>query len=211
MKNNEFIETIGALIQKHASINGYKYPSAIIAQAILESGHGKSLLASKYHNYFGLKCGSSWRGKSVNMSTKEEYASGTLTNIRDNFRVYDTMEQGVKGYFEFIGCSRYSNLKNATSSKNYLQLIKNDGYATNSKYVESVYNIVTKYNLTRFDEERDGNMTIRDINKHLSGNEIITLLAKEVIKGKYGSGETRKKKLGKLYNLIQTKVNEIQK
>ena len=142
MKNNEFIETIGALIQKHTFTNGYKYPSAIIAQAILESGHGKTLLASKYHNYFGLKCGNSWHGKSVNMSTKEEYTPGTLTNIRDNFRVYDTMEQGVKGYFEFIGCSRYSNLKNATSSKNYLQLIKNDGYATSSKYVESVYNVV---------------------------------------------------------------------
>lgn len=211
MKNNEFIETIGALIQKHAFANGYKYPSAIIGQAILESGYGKTLLACKYHNYFGLKCGSSWHGKSVNMATKEEYTRGTLTNIRDNFRVYDTMEQGVKGYFEFIDCSRYSNLKGATSSKNYLQLIKSDGYATSSKYIDSVYNVVTKYNLTRFDKERVNNMTRTDINKHLSGNDIITLLAKEVIKGKYGSGETRKKKLGKLYNLVQSKVNEIQK
>lgn len=209
MTNNEFIETIGALMQKHALANGYKYPSAIIGQAILESGWGKSLLASKYHNYFGLKCGSSWRGKSVNMSTKEEYTRGTLTNIRDNFRVFDTMEDGVKGYFEFIGYSRYSNLKSATSSKNYLQLIKSDGYATSSTYVDNVYNVVTKYNLTRFDKERVDNMTNADIKKHLSGNEIITLLAKEVIKCEYGNGNERKERLGCLYSLVQKKVNEL--
>lgn len=209
MTNNEFIETIGALIQKHAFANGYKYPSAIIGQAILESGWGKSLLASKYHNYFGLKCGSSWRGKSVNMTTKEEYTRGTLTNIRDNFRVYDTMEDGVKGYFEFIGYSRYSNLTSATSSKNYLQLIKSDGYATSSTYVDNVYNVVTKYNLTKFDKERVDNMTSTDIKKHLSGNEIITLLAKEVIKGEYGNGNERKERLGCLYSLVQKEVNKM--
>ena len=209
MTNNEFIETIGALIQKHAFANGYKYPSAIIGQAILESGLGKSLLASKYHNYFGLKCGSSWRGKSVNMTTKEEYTRGTLTNIRDNFRVFDTMEDGVKGYFEFIGYSRYSNLKSATSSKNYLQLIKSDGYATSSTYVDNVYNVVTKYNLTKFDKERVGNMTSTDIKKHLSGNEIIKLLAKEVIKGEYGNGNERKERLGCLYSLVQKEINKM--
>lgn len=209
MTNNEFIETIGALIQKHAFANGYKYPSAIIGQAILESGWGKSLLASKYNNYFGLKCGSSWCGKSVNMTTKEEYTRGTLTNIRDNFRVYDTMEDGVKGYFEFIGYSRYSNLKSATSSKNYLQLIKSDGYATSSTYVVNVYNVVTKYNLTKFDKERVDNMTSTDIKKHLSGNEIITLLAKEVIKGEYGNGNERKERLGCLYSLVQKEVNKM--
>lgn len=204
MTNNEFIETIGVLIQKHAHANGYKYPSAIIAQAILESGWGRSGLA-KYHNYFGLKCGSSWCGGSVNMATKEEYTTGTLTNIRDNFRTYSTMENGVKGYFEFIKYSRYSNLKSATSSKNYLQLIKQDGYATSSNYVDNVYNVVTKYNLERFD-----NMTSETItNNILSGSEIISILAKEVIQGKYGNGNERREKLGELYGCVQEEVNRI--
>lgn len=209
MTNNEFIETIGTLIQKHAFARGYKYPSAIIGQAILESGWGKSLLASKYHNYFGLKCGGSWRGKSVNMQTQEEYERGTLTTIRDNFRVYDTMEQGVIGYFEFINYSRYNNLKSATSSRNYLELIRKDGYATSSKYVDNVYKLVDNYNLTRFDKERVDNMTTTDIKKHLNGNEIIDLLAKEVIKGCYGNGSERKEKLGCLYSLVQERVNKL--
>lgn len=45
------------------------------------------------------------------MRTQEEYREGTLTSIRDNFRVFDSMEEGVKGYFEFIQLERYRNLQ----------------------------------------------------------------------------------------------------
>lgn len=45
------------------------------------------------------------------MRTQEEYREGTLTSIRDNFRVFDSMEEGVKGYFEFIQLERYRNLR----------------------------------------------------------------------------------------------------
>ena len=52
MSKQEFITKIAALVQKHASAYGIKCPSAVIAQAILESGYGESILAAKYHNYF---------------------------------------------------------------------------------------------------------------------------------------------------------------
>ena len=93
---SDFIKTIAPVIQKYAVIYGYKYPSAIIAQACLESNYGQSQLAAKDFNYFGMKCGSSWTGASVNYKTKEEYTPGTLTDIRDNFRKYPNMEEGVK-------------------------------------------------------------------------------------------------------------------
>lgn len=206
MNTNEFIDLIGDTIKRVTLERGYKYPSSVIAQAVIESGNGNSLLAKKYHNYFGLKCGSGWNGKSVNMQTKEEYTSGTLTTIRDNFRVYDDMESGVKGYFDFIQYPRYNNLKKATSSRNYLELLKQDGYATSSKYVNNVYNIVKKYNL----EKRFDNMTSHTITeKQLTGDKIITILAKEVINGKYGNGVERKKQLGCLYDLVQKKINEM--
>ena len=98
-KQQRFIEDIAKHVQKYAKAYGILVHSPIIAQAILESGWGESKLASKYHNYFGMKCGTTWKGKSVNMETKEEYTPGTLTTIKDNFRVYDSMEEGVKGYF----------------------------------------------------------------------------------------------------------------
>lgn len=151
MSNQEFITDIAACVQKYAASYGILIHSPIIAQAILESGWGKSKLAATYHNYFGLKCGTKWTGKSVNLSTQEEYTAGTLSTIKDNFRVFDSMEEGVKGYFEFIQLARYQNLKGITDPKTYLETIKADGYATSSTYVQNTYTLVSQYNLTQYD------------------------------------------------------------
>lgn len=216
MTHKEFIEVIAKYVIKYANDYGIKVHSPIIAQAILESGWGGSTLASKYNNFFGLKCGGSWKGKSVNMATKEEYTVGTLTDIRANFRVYDNIEDGVKGYFEFINYSRYSNLKGVTNPEEYCRLIKADGYATSSTYVTNLMRVIRDNNLTRFDgtqenvEKEKEDMVSGDIvGTQLTGAEIIELLAKEVIKGRYGNGNERKKKLGELYPIIQKRVNEL--
>lgn len=148
----QFVIQVANYVRKYAPQYGIKVYSPIIAQAIHESGWGESSLSAKYHNYFGLKCGTLWRGKSVNLSTKEEYSAGTLTTIRSNFRVYDNMEEGVKGYFEFIQLSRYANLKGVTNPRQYLQNIKNDGYATGSQYVDHTMALINLYNLTQFDK-----------------------------------------------------------
>lgn len=216
MTHKEFIEVIAKYVIKYANDYGIKVHSPIIAQAILESGWGGSTLASKYNNFFGLKCGGSWKGKSVNMATKEEYTVGTLTDIRANFRVYDSIEDGVKGYFEFINYSRYSNLKGVTNPEEYCRLIKADGYATSSTYVTNLMRVIRDNNLTRFDgtqenvEKENEDMVSGDIvGTQLTGAEIIELLAKEVIKGRYGNGNERKKKLGDLYPIVQKRVNEL--
>ena len=151
MTHQEFIQSIAYYVQKYAPQYGIKVCSPIIAQAILESGWGDSKLAAQYHNYFGLTCSIGWTGKSVNMATWEEYTPGVKTNITQNFRVYDNMGDGVKGYFDFIQYPRYKNLKGVTDPKKYLELIKADGYATASNYVSAVYNIVTGYHLTQYD------------------------------------------------------------
>lgn len=152
----DFIAKIAPLIQKEAKARGYQVCSPVIAQACCESRYGFSGLA-KYGNYFGLKCGSSWKGASVNMATKEEYTVGTLTSIRDNFRVYMTadgqpdMEQGVKGYYDFISTKRYANLKSATTPREYLERIKADNFATSSTYVNTNMNYILKHDLTKWD------------------------------------------------------------
>lgn len=217
MTNSEFIEQIATYVKKYAYLYGIEVHSPIIAQAILESGWGKSSLASKYHNYFGLKCGGAWKGKSVNMQTSEEYEVGVHTQIRDNFRVFDDMESGVKGYFDFINYSRYANLKGVTDPEEYCRRIKADGYATSSRYVDSLLRVIRENNLTRFDtdveepKKEDGD----DMRKEeltgdiLTGAEIIEILAKRVIKGDYGNGQERREKLGDLYSVVQSRVNEL--
>lgn len=163
MNKQEFITKIAGYVKKYANSYGIKVHSPIIAQAILESGWGESRLASQYHNYFGLKCGTKWTGKSVNMTTQEEYQPGTMTTIKDNFRVYDNMEEGVKGYFEFIQLARYQNLKGITDPKKYLETIKADGYATSSSYVTNTYKLIEQYKLTQYDTEGGSDMSKPDV------------------------------------------------
>lgn len=153
MTKQEFIDSIAKYVRKYAKQYGICIVSPAITQAILESGWGQSKLAAQYHNYFGLKCGTKWTGKSVNMATKEEYKPGVLTDIRDNFRVFDSMEDGVKGYFEFIQLERYHNLRGITDPKKYFETIIKDGYATSSTYVENCMTLLNQYKLTQYDKE----------------------------------------------------------
>lgn len=193
-----FIARIAPIIQEEAKARGYKVCSPIIAQACIESGFDTSLLSSKFFNYFGMKCGSSWKGKSINMKTKEEINSA-LVSIRDNFRVYPDMASGVKGYFDFINTKRYANLKTAETPEEYLKRIKADGYATSSSYVNTNMNCIRKYDLEKWDWEKPQEKSVDEI-------------AKEVIAGKWGNGATRKQLLraaGYNPSIIQERVNEI--
>lgn len=210
MDKEMFIQKVAEKVRKYAPLYGICVHSPIIAQAIIESGWGKSGLASKYHNYFGLKCGGSWKGGSVNMATKEEYKPGVVTNIRDNFRTYEDFDAGIRGYFEFINTRRYANLKGVKNPEEYLRRIKADGYATNSKYVDNIMRVIRDNKLTRFDGNGDGDMKKEELTgKVLSGKEIIDILAKRVVAGDYDTGVDRKKKLGDLYPIVQKRVNEL--
>lgn len=160
-KVEDFIDKIAPLIQHEAIVRGYRVCSTVIAQAIIESRYGESGLA-KYHNYFGLKAGKYWKGGVVNLKTKEEYTVGTLTTIVDGFRTYPTMEDGVKGYYDFISTPRYSggspnyaagDLRRANNYIEYAERLKLDGYATSSTYVKTLCNTVKKYNLEKYDSE----------------------------------------------------------
>lgn len=163
-KVEEFINTIAPLIVEEGKKRGYSVFSTVIAQAIIESNSGKSVLGYKYHNYFGMKCGSRWKGKSVNLKTKEEYTVGTLTTIKDNFRVYDSMEEGVKGYYDFISTKRYANLKESKTYEDYAEKLKSDGYATSSKYVNTLCTTVIAHNLIKYDSFFNFNDEVTDNN-----------------------------------------------
>ena len=151
-QRTEFIEQIAPIIQTYAAAYGYAYPSAIIAQACIESAFGTSSLAWKYHNYFGIKWYKNCGRNAVNLKTNEEYTPGILTGITAGFMVGSSMEDGVAMYFQFLARNnRYANLKNATGARNYCELIKADGYATSSTYVSTLLNCITQYNLTKYD------------------------------------------------------------
>ena len=185
----QFINYIAPMIRAEAKRRGFKICSTIIAQAIIEGAAGTSTLAKTYHNHFGMKCGKSWKGKSVNLKTKEEYTVGTLVTIKDNFRVYDSDEAGVSGYFDFVSASRYANLKEALTYKQYAEFLKADGYATSSSYIQTLCNTVTKYDLTRWDESEEvpqhiqKRRTIKWTLPMMQGSEVVIIQRILVSKG----------------------------
>lgn len=136
------IKELEQYVRKYAKEYGYAFPEMIVAQACHEcgitGGELKSGLAKKANNFWGMKCGSSWKGKSVNMKTQEYYnGSSNPTTIRDNFRAYDSVEEGVKGYFQFIQKTRYANLKTASTPEDYIRKIAADGWATGPNYANA--------------------------------------------------------------------------
>lgn len=147
----EFVSAVGPIISTYALRNGYKFPSAIIAQAIHESGV-TSKLATQYHNYWGMKVGTTYSGPSVNLKT-QEYVKGTYINCQANWRAYSSIEEGVKGYFDFLKMKRYQNLKNCVSPENYIVTIVTDGWCTSplEKYYNSCLKYINDYDLRKYD------------------------------------------------------------
>lgn len=208
---SKFVETIAPLIVAEGKRRGYSVYSTAIAQAVIESNYGQSKLSADYNNFFGLKCGSKWKGKSVNMKTKEEYKVGTLTTIKDNFRVYDSIEEGVAGYYDFISTKRYANLKEALTPLQYAQFLKADGYATSSSYVNTLYNCVCKLGLARYDAGVAALIkpSVQPVDEKARDLKVV---AQEVIMGLYGNGNERKRKLaaaGYDYKEVQKLVNQM--
>ena len=204
IQKSKFVETIAPLIVEEGKKRGYKVFSTAIAQAVIESNYGQSKLSAGYNNFFGLKCGSKWKGKSVNMKTKEEYSVGTLTTIKDNFRAYDSVEEGVKGYYDFISTKRYANLKEALTPLQYAQFLKADGYATSSSYVNTLFSTVQKLGLARYDN------AVAELIKTEKTEKNIDYLVDEVIRGLWGNGAERKRRLaaaGYDYATVQKEVN----
>ena len=158
MTKEQFIKTITAAVKKIAPGFGIKVYSPIIAQACLESAYGTSSKA-KHNNFFGLKYRegrvSCHSGTFVDDSS-EQLANGSYVPITDQWYAFDTVEAGIRGYFQFISTPRYKNLIGVSSPKKYLKLIKADGYATSLNYVDNVYNVIISNNLQRFDKNNSG-------------------------------------------------------
>ena len=117
----------------------------LLGQSILETSSGKSLLSSKYNNYFGIKANKAWKGRTVNMKTGEVF-NGKSVTINSDFRVYDSFLDSAKDYIKFLQTNpRYTKygVFKAKDYKEQVQAIKNAGYATGTNYVSAVLKIVS--------------------------------------------------------------------
>ena len=126
----------------------YKIPASItLAQGLLESGNGKSELAKKSNNHFGIKCHSSWKGK---RTYHDDDAKGEC------FRVYDSPAESYRDHSIFLANGqRYAFLFDLkiTDYKGWAKGLKKAGYATLPVYANVLINLIETYDLTQYDQK----------------------------------------------------------
>lgn len=124
----------------------YKIPASItLAQGILESGSGKSDLAEKANNHFGIKCPGDYSGKGF-------YKDDDKRN--ECFRVYKNADESFRDHSIFLTKPRYSELfkLSETDYKGWAKGLKKAGYATNSKYPQLLIEIIEQNKLYEYDK-----------------------------------------------------------
>lgn len=126
----------------------------MIAQAIIESGNGNSVLARDYNNHFGIKADRSWKGRLVRLNTREVF-KGRSTYITDGFRVYDTLEDGFQDRNKFLEVNpRYTKagVFDARTPEEQCEAFQRAGYATDPNYAKLLIAVVNgSGRLKRFD------------------------------------------------------------
>ena len=152
-----FIKEIAPFAQEAYKALGKVYPSICIGMACVESGYGTSKLMRKNNAFLGQKVGSGktalkyWSGKFFTSSTKEEYTVGTHTIIKAAFRAYDSTRQCIFNYYELLNSTVYKKVTANVSVTAQMLQIKAAGYMTSSTEVNSVLNIISRYDLTKYD------------------------------------------------------------
>ncbi len=139
-------------------VDAYKYaavkkmlehgiPASItLAQGLLESGAGKSSLAVKANNHFGIKCHKGWTGDTFFMDDDKK---------NECFRKYANVEDSYEDHSQFLLTrSRYAFLfkYKRTAYKKWAKGLKKAGYATNPKYAHLLIKIIEEEGLHKYDK-----------------------------------------------------------
>jgi flagellar protein FlgJ len=155
MTNAQFIAASVAPAQR-ARLD-YGVPASVtIAQAIIESGWGRSSLAANDHNYFGIKCSGNNHGPIAigcrSYSTRE--CGSTCGITASKFRVYATITDSFRDHAVFLASgSRYRGaFAYSANPDQFLNAIWRAGYATDPNYGSLITGVMRRYNLYQYDQ-----------------------------------------------------------
>ncbi|WP_317910861.1 glucosaminidase domain-containing protein [Enterococcus faecium] len=169
---DQFLKKIADDAQEIGQKEGI-YASVMMAQAILESGSGNSLLSSEpNHNLFGIK--GSYKGSSVTFNTLEQDSSGQSYQIRAQFRKYPSYKESLEDYADLIknGLTGNPDFYKPTwksETKDYKEATKylEGRYATDRQYSQKLNAIIEAYDLTKYDEPKKEAATTEEANAEI--------------------------------------------
>ena len=166
LTKDEFVEFVGGIAAKDWIDRKLVLPSVVVAQAIKESGFGKSELAVNANALFGVKL-NGWTGRSYVKDATEQNADGSYMVVKNTlWRAYGSWEESILDHNTYlaerkIGNQTEPNWKEVIGCENYVIAVQHlqDAplpYATSQTYAESlIRDYIEKYNLTRFDTVED--------------------------------------------------------
>lgn len=152
----------------------YHIPASItLAQGLLESGAGKSELAQKANNHFGIKC-HSWDGKRIyHDDDKKGECFRSYKNARDSYEDHSIfLATGSRYAFLF----KYSE----TDYVAWARGLKRAGYATSPTYADKLIDIIERYNLDQYDRIQQSSKP-KVLNPHTPyiANDIVYIVARQ--------------------------------
>jgi flagellar protein FlgJ len=118
-------------------------PDALLAQAALETGWGRSVPCNANgecsFNLFGIKAGSRWSGATVNVPTLE-FEEGVAVRKVERFRAYGSPADSFRDYAALIGgSSRYANARGTGENvEAFASALQQGGYATDPNYAQKI-------------------------------------------------------------------------
>ncbi len=124
--------------------------SITLAQGLLESAAGRSTLATKGNNHFGIKCHSTWTGDTL---LRNDDAANEC------FRVYSSAAESYADHSRFLLGKRYRPLFDfdITDYTSWAHGLKRCGYATDPNYASRLITIIERYNLYLYDSPEGRN------------------------------------------------------
>jgi flagellar protein FlgJ len=132
-------------------------PSVTLAQAILESGWGRSGLAMNDRNYFGIKCFDGRYGTIAKgchtYKTQECTKAGNCFNTSASFRSYASQTDSFRDHGNFLRVnSRYKPAFSYTRDANkFIWNVWKAGYATDPNYYTKITGIMAANKLYQYD------------------------------------------------------------
>jgi len=140
----EFIDKVTPIMENAAEKLGVE-ANILVAQAALETGWGKYVLADSNgssFNLFNIKANSNWTGRTVEVSALE-FSKGTFKPEQSSFRAYDSIEQAVDDYVAFVSHNpRYQKaLQSSADAGRYIRELHSAGYATDPDYADKVLSV----------------------------------------------------------------------
>ncbi len=130
--------------------------SITLAQGLLESGAGQSLLAKEANNHFGIKCGNNWNGPTYHKKDDDRDGGGNL--IESCFRKYKDPAESFYDHSEFIRdpkkANRYGFLFNLDRRdyQGWAKGLQSAGYATSGTYAAQLISLIERYQLNLYDD-----------------------------------------------------------